>query len=89
MVLFRMVSLVKNEQVDFIHGDESLHQTLTQDFCCAHDDHVVREVLSPGFSRPHVNAHFSAVPLDFLIQVSLKDSELLENQSDTIDLCEN
>ena len=67
MILLRVVCLVEDKKVYLIHGDEGMHQTLIQDLCCAYNDHIVGEILSPFFFGPQITAHFSAVAFDFLI----------------------
>jgi hypothetical protein len=49
MVLFGMVGFVKYKQVDLVHPDKGVDQALVKDLRCADDDHVIDEMLLPGF----------------------------------------
>lgn len=86
MVLLRMVSLVKDQQVDLIHPNKCVEQALVQYLCRADNSHVLLEVVLPRLLAPEVCAHGTVEVSHALIQVVAQDSRLLENQRDAVHL---
>lgn len=67
VILLRMVRLVKNQEIDLINGDESMHETLIQDFGRADDDQILLEMLFPDPSMPKIATHVSTEAFDLLV----------------------
>jgi hypothetical protein len=79
-----MMRLVKNKQVDLIYPDERMHKTLVQHFCRAYNDHILREMISPGLFIPKVGAHRPAESTNRLVDIMLENCALLENKGHTV-----
>lgn len=86
MALFGVMGFVENEQVDLIDVDERVHQALAQDISRADNDHVFLKMLLPCLLGPKLALHRSAEAIDFVVQIGLEHSELLEHQGDRVDL---
>lgn len=57
MVLLRMMSLVKYQQVNLVHSNESIEQALVQYLRSANNDHVLLKVILPRLLVPQVRTH--------------------------------
>lgn len=86
MVLLRMMRFVKYQQIDLIQCNIGTHEALVEYFCGANDDHILGEMLLPYAPLPQVTAHVPAEAFNLLIQVGLKHSELLKDESHAVDL---
>ena len=86
VVLLRMVRFVEYQKIDLVNGDESVHETLIQNFSRAHNDHIFGKMLLPDASMPEITAHISTEAFDLLVEIVLQDGELLENKSHAVNL---
>lgn len=59
-------------------------KTVAQDFGSANNDHIFLNVFVPYSLVPQVNTHVSAEHIHGLIQISLQNMVLLENELDRV-----
>jgi len=86
MLELSMVRLVKYQEIDLVHGNEGMSETLVQYFCGTDNDPVLFEMLEPDVFGPEISSHGAAESCDFMIEVAFKDSKLLKNQVHRRDL---
>lgn len=86
MVLLGVMRLVENQEVDLAHLHKRIEESLVQNLCCAHDDHVLAELISPNLLIPEIRSHGTEDVCHVLIQIVTQDSRLLENKSNTVNL---
>ncbi len=84
-----MVCLVEDEEIYLFNRDERMHQTLTEYFGRAYNDHVFCEDFPPSFLGPKITPHFSTEALDLLIEIALEYGELLEHEGHAVNLEDN
>lgn len=86
VALLGVVCFIEYKKIDLVHSDERVHEALGKHFCSAYNDHVLFKVFGPRLLGPKIASHGTTEALYLLINISLKDSELLKDQSHRIDL---
>ena len=57
MLLFSMVSLIKDQQVDLVNLNKGMKQALMKYFCRTDNNHISFEVAFPGLLIPEICLH--------------------------------
>ena len=81
-----MVSFVEDKKTDLIKANESMQETLIEDLCCTHKDHVIAQMLIPYTLVPQICTHFATESIDLLIKIAFQNSILLKDQGYTVNL---
>jgi hypothetical protein len=82
MVAFSVVCFIEDEHVDVAHTDKRVHHALVQHLACAYDDHVVAEMFIPSLLLPERLPHRAANTRNTLVEATLQDTLLLEDEVD-------
>ena len=84
MILFGVMGLVENQQIDLIHPHVRIEQALIQYLRRAHYHHVRFEVLIPGLFAPQICSHGTEELRDILVEIVAQDSPLLVYEGDAV-----
>lgn len=84
-----MMSFVEYQDVDLVHPNERMQQTLMEYLRGTHNDHILGEMCFPGFMVPQVSLHGATELVNLLVNVVLEYSSLLEDKCNTINLLES
>ena len=84
MILFDVMGLVENQQIDLIHPHVRIEQALIQYLRRAHYHHVRFEVLIPGLLAPQICSHGTEELCNILVEIVAQNSPLLVYEGDAV-----
>lgn len=80
------MGFVEDKDVDLVHFDETIQQTMIENFCRANNDHVLVEPFFPCALFPEIGTHGAVDEGHVLIEIVPQDCCLLIDESDTVRL---
>lgn len=86
MILFGVMSLVEDQEIDLADLEESIEQRLVEDLSRAHNDHVLRKLVIPDSLVPEIGPHGPEDMCHALIKVISKNRRLLKDESHAVNL---
>ena len=86
MILFGVMGLVENKQIDLVHPHVRIEEALVQNLCRAHYHHVRFEVLIPSLFAPQICSHGTKELCDTLVEIIPQNSPLLVYKGNAVNL---